>query len=360
MAFENVLNIMLPEQSGVPVHLTGHYGEHRAKGPHGGSDFNYVGGQNGVNLTNPTIHSPVAGEVTFVGGQYGTIKIRDAEGNSHQILHTQSQAVEVGGRIEIGDPIGAMGGRGPNGDSQYAQHVHYQLKDRNGNLLNPEEYWNNRKEKVIGTVRSLEASSADQAGVVLRQGESGSDVKHAQELLNKFGYRDSHGHPITGDGDFGQKTKEAVQAFQRAHGLSDDGVIGTKTMEALKKAEQSPLLSSPNHPDHRLYQQALAGVEKLPHDSFKNDQERQNAAASIAFEAKVSGLKEIDNVVLSNNGCGIFAVQGAMNDPAHHRIHLDKARAAMEPVEKSTVQIHQEITAPIQQLALEQRQIRIA
>ncbi len=350
MAFRDVLNIMLPEQSGSSPHITGHYGEHRAKGPHGGSDFNYEGGQSGINLTHPTIHAPISGEVTFVGGQYGTIKIRDADGNSHQILHTQDQTVEVGDRIEVGDPIGTMGGRGPNGASQYAQHVHYQLKDSQGNLLNPEEFWNNRR--IV--------SSAHRADDIFEQCEKGSEIKHIQELLNKFGYSDSHGHPIVVDGDFGQKTKEAVQAFQRAHDLNDDGVVGAKTLEALKKAEQSPLLSNPNHPDHKLYQQALAGIEKLPPNSFSNDLERQNAAASIAFEAKVSGLKQIDNVVLSSNGSGLFAVQGAMNDPAHHRIHLDKTQAATEPVEKSTVQIQQEIIAPAQQIEREQRQVRMA
>lgn len=194
----------------------------------------------------------------------------------------------------------------------------------------------------------------------VKKGEKGPDVKHIQELLNKFGYRDSHGNPITSDGDFGQKTKEAVQAFQRAHGLEDDGIIGARTMEALKRAEQSPLLSSPNHPDHRLYQQALSGIEKLPPNSFQNDLERQNAAATIVFEAKVSGLRQIDNVVLSNNGNGIFAIQGAMNDPAHHRIHIDKSHAVAEPIEKSTVQIQQDIQMPSQQIESEQRRVRMA
>lgn len=195
---------------------------------------------------------------------------------------------------------------------------------------------------------------------ILTKGESGSDVKHVQELLNKFGYHDSHGNPVASDGDFGQKTKQAVQAFQRAHGLEDDGIIGAKTMEALKRAEQSPLLSSPSHPDHRLYQQALAGIENLPQNSFQNDLERQNAAATMVFEAKVSGIRQIDNVVLSNNGNGIFAIQGAMNDPAHHRIHIDKNQAAAEPIEKSTVQIQQEIQIPAQQPENEQRRVRMA
>lgn len=212
-------------------------------------------------------------------------------------------------------------------------------------------------EAIASAVPKQSAALADS---LLEKGKSNSKVKHIQELLNKFGYHDTHGHALKPDGGFGQKTKEAVQAFQRAHGLDDDGVVGAKTLEALKKAEQSPLLSSPNHPDHALYEQALNGIEKLPPNSFRNEQERQNAAASVAFEAKISGLKQIDNVVLSANGSGLFAVQGAVNDPAHHRIHLDKNQAAIEPIEKSTVQIQQEIVASAQQVERDLRHMRMA
>jgi hypothetical protein len=108
------------------------------------------------------------------------------------------------------------------------------------------------------------------------------------------------------------------------------------------RADQTPLLSNPAHPDHALYRQALTGMEKLPTGTFRNEQERQNAAASVVFEAKVSGMNRIDNVALSTNGSGLFAVQGAMNDPAHQRIYLDKAQAAAQPIEKSTQQLQQE------------------
>nr|WP_228482200.1 peptidoglycan DD-metalloendopeptidase family protein [Lysobacter sp. H21R4] len=135
---------VLPARNGVYAHITGEYGEARASGPHGGVDFNYVGGQSGVNLTHPPVHAPIAGEVTFVGGQYGTIKILDGDGYSHEILHTNTQSVSVGADVSAGDPIGTMGGRGPNGASQYAQHVHYQMKDAAGKRVSPQEWWDNR------------------------------------------------------------------------------------------------------------------------------------------------------------------------------------------------------------------------
>lgn len=144
MSYTDVINTILPPQDANVVHITGHYGERRASGPHGGSDFNYVGGQSGINLEHPTAHSPVSGTVVFVGGQYGTIKIRDEFGNTHEILHTEAQLVEVDQVVALGTAIGTMGGRGPRGAEQYAQHVHYQLKDEHGRLLNPEDYWNQR------------------------------------------------------------------------------------------------------------------------------------------------------------------------------------------------------------------------
>ncbi len=93
------MRVVLPTSNGVSPHVTGRYGEHRGDHNHGGVDFNYVGGQNGINLRHPSVHSPVSGTVVApVGGQYGTVKIRDAEGNTHELLHLQTQTVKVGSR----------------------------------------------------------------------------------------------------------------------------------------------------------------------------------------------------------------------------------------------------------------------
>lgn len=143
MSFNDAMNRILPPSSGVFAHITSDFGENRVSGPHGGVDFNYQGGQSGINLTNPAINSPIGGTVIFVGGQYGTIKIKDKQGNSHEILHTNSQHVRIGQQVSAGDVIGTMGGSGPNGPDQYPQHVHYQMKDLQGQLINPQAWWDN-------------------------------------------------------------------------------------------------------------------------------------------------------------------------------------------------------------------------
>lgn len=101
-------------------------------------------------------------------------------------------------------------------------------------------------------------------------------------------------------------------------------------------------MSDPRHPDNALYQQAVKGLEQLGPSAFKDRQALENAAGATVFDAKASGLTRIDHVVQSSNGTGLFAVQGAPNDPAHQRVHLDNAQAVSEPIEKSTAQVQQE------------------
>ncbi len=200
-------------------------------------------------------------------------------------------------------------------------------------------------------------SQGPAAAALLATGMRGPEVMQLQETLSRFGHLDSQGRALTKDGDFGPHTQQAVQAYQQAHGLRADGVVGPQTLEALVKSKGAPLLSDPLHPDNALYQQAVKGMEQLGPQAFKNRQALENAAGVAVFEAKASGLTRIDHIVQSSNGTGLFAMQGAPNDPAHHRVHLDKAQAAAEPIEKSTVQVQQE-TRPGTQQAREQEQQR--
>ncbi len=67
---------------------------------------------------------------------------------------------------------------------------------------------------------------------LLRKGDSGSAVHNLQSRLNALGY--SCGAV---DGIFGNRTRDAVRAFQRDHGLSDDGIAGPLTFAALNSGQ---------------------------------------------------------------------------------------------------------------------------
>lgn len=145
MSFDIAMNFILPPCGGKKAHITAPFGEKRVSGPHKGVDFNYIGGQSGINMEHPAAFSPVDGKVIFSGGSFGTVKILDKKGFSHEILHLFSQNVKEGESVNAGvTQIGKMGGRGPQKIDQYAMHIHYQIKDSSGRIVNPQEWWANK------------------------------------------------------------------------------------------------------------------------------------------------------------------------------------------------------------------------
>lgn len=86
----------------------------------------------------------------------------------------------------------------------------------------------------------------------------------------------------------------------------------------------------------------MSKLEHLGPTAFADRRALENAAGSLAFEAKVSGLQRIDAVMQSKDGSGLFAVQGQPSDPAHQRIYTDKAAAAERPLEQSSNAVRQE------------------
>src|SRR5262245_15149113 len=132
MSWQDIMRRILPPIGGASPEVRSPYGDtNRPRGstnPHRGVDFTYRGsGFAKIKQIHPAIRSPVAGIVTNAGrGHYGTIAIRDANGFSHEILHTHSRHVAVGDPVAAGQLIGTMGNTGVESG---ASHVHYQLKD---------------------------------------------------------------------------------------------------------------------------------------------------------------------------------------------------------------------------------------
>jgi hypothetical protein len=65
----------------------------------------------------------------------------------------------------------------------------------------------------------------------IRPGDNGATVRTLQRALRQLGFA-----PGAVDGKFGQKTTDAVIAFQRAHQLTPDGLVGAKTAKAINQA----------------------------------------------------------------------------------------------------------------------------
>lgn len=384
-SFEDVMRVMLPPQSGTTPHMTSDFGPRSVVGGssnHQGVDFNYVGGQNGTNLTHPTVHSPVSGVVVYGEGQgsYGTVKIRDDQGNTHEILHLDSRSVRVTDpptRVEAGDPIGTMGGRGPDGANQYAQHVHYQVRDPGGTLVDPEAFWNNRARvqgETAPAARTEEAPAATTAAPttaapttaapttatptntpaperseamadgVLRERERGPEVGHYQRILADLGYVGADGKPVAVDEQFGRNTEFATRQFQRDERIDQLGVIGPKTQAALDAAGRE-LVTHPDNPNNALYTRMLEKVyEAEDGRGIPHGEHSRKVAAALTVEAIREGIQP-DKVELSKDGSLVRAVQfSAMGDRPELNRPTDAiatGQAAQQSIKESSEQVAQ-------------------
>jgi len=176
----------------------------------------------------------------------------------------------------------------------------------------------------------------------LQFGVHGSEARHLQATLSKLGYRDASGHALKPDGDFGDRTKEAVQAFQRAHGIDPIGVVGPQTRAALRQAEHHATPVDPAHPNHALHRQSIAAVHRLDASlGHHRDGHSERLEASVTRLAKENGLTRIDHVVMGAKG-NVFVVEGGLDDPARRVAHMPLQTALGTPVAESFRQLAQQ------------------
>ena len=86
--------------------------------------------------------------------------------------------------------------------------------------------------KGSGSSSSFSSSSSSSSklntAVTLQLNSNSTDVKKLQQRLDELGFYTGN---ITGN--FGEKTRDAVIAFQKAAGLTADGIAGKRTLEAI-------------------------------------------------------------------------------------------------------------------------------
>jgi peptidoglycan hydrolase-like protein with peptidoglycan-binding domain len=252
----------------------------------------------------------------------------------------------------------------------------------------------------------------------LTHGERGDGVRRLQEALNGANIRDAQDKPLPTTGYYGDMTQAAVRQYQEREGLPVTGRAGPETLTALgilpaqqqnqSPAEQQPtqqqptqqqptqqqptqqqptqqqptessqpppvlpqpsqtdrpLISNPNHPDHRLYQQAVSNLEQLgPSGGFASREALEKAAAAVAADAKASGLSDITHVsrTQGSNGQGfLVAVQGDPTNPASKNSYVDYNQAVNQTVEQSSRMAEANKPVQDQQPAQQQEQNRMA
>lgn len=204
-------------------------------------------------------------------------------------------------------------------------------------------YYSPTMQKAIGHT----LSRADDG--ILEQGDSGEVVRTLQTALATLGNRDAHDPALKADGDFGPSTRSAVETFQREHHLLVDGKVGARTRRALDLAMRQREsvavipLDDLRHPDHLLYQQALAGVHRVDAQLGRHpDTHSENLAVALTVAARRQDLDRIDQVMLSGDGERAFVLQDGLWARMAHVQTADAVRTSVIDSSVAWTQAHQQ------------------
>ena len=168
----------------------------------------------------------------------------------------------------------------------------------------------------------------------LEAGERGDEVGALQQRLTDLGYWLG-----TADGTYGQLTRQAVMAFQKAQGLSRDGIAGAATLAALDAASRpAPRLPSGSHLEIDLARQLLLVVEGgqtryVLNTSTGNGEAYANPgggtavattpAGTFSIYRQIDGLREapLGTLYRPKYFTGGIAIHGSGSIPAHPASH---------------------------------------
>jgi len=151
-----------------------------------------------------------------------------------------------GVRVNAGDVVGWVGDSG-NAENT-APHLHFELYDTEGVLVNPYDALRAAQGIPVCTVDQVPDISELLDGTgLLKRGAEGGDVRALQSFLDAFDLR-----PGQVDGIFGRKTRRAVKRFQDWRGLTIDGVVGPITRGEIGYVKSLADKASVLDPDGRI------------------------------------------------------------------------------------------------------------
>ncbi len=179
---------------------------------------------------------------------------------------------------------------------------------------------------AYAAVRSQSAADTAQTAVVetavLRQGDTGGEVKEVQRRLKMWGYYSGNV-----DGIFGSGTKKAVTAFQKKNGLTADGIVGKATYAALGMNDSYNVLdgsssgskSSSSYTSSDLYLTAKAIYAEGRGESY---------TGQVAIGAVI--MNRVKSPSFPNTVAGVIYQKGAFTAVADGQINLEPNQTAYD------------------------------
>ena len=195
----------------------------------------------------------------------------------------------------------------------------------------PQQYGAIAAELQAGRINRSQA--LDQIAEVFKT-ETPSVGPHANYELYYGAYYDQHIAPSQ------RRRRPEPELDAERNAVADR--VGTPADDSPSLHRVPSSTAEPSDADRSLYMQIRAGVERLDAEHGKPwDESSQRMSASLLVLAKEQGLLRVDHVVLNNptenlaRGERVFIVEGAMDDPAHRRGHMNTVDALRAPEAES-------------------------
>ena len=195
------------------------------------------------------------------GAAGNMVTIDHGNGLTSTYMHLDKIHAKVGQKVpEDIEVIGTMGRTG-NTPKAGDTHLHFEIR-KNGEAVDPMPYLKGAKDLDFPAAAKTE----------LKHGDKGAQVEQLQTRLSDLGYTDAAGKKLKPDSDFGDRTKEAVEQFQRENGMKVTGVADKETMRLVEKgmtrhaAADGELKPGEKGPDVRGLQQNLIDLKMTGQD----------------------------------------------------------------------------------------------
>jgi peptidoglycan hydrolase-like protein with peptidoglycan-binding domain len=124
---------------------------------------------------------------------------------------------------------------------------------------------------------------------ILQRGSKGEEVRATQLALRALDY------PITADGDFGRKTRDAVKSFQKAANITSDGIVGAGTRAAINQRLSANTAGATPKPSENLFSELLADEMQK-----ETNLSKELMKASKNFDSKKQEVADLEAVISGN------------------------------------------------------------
>lgn len=267
-----------------------------------------------------------------------TVVIQHANGLQTVYAHLDGINVRVGQDVERTTQIGTMGRTG-NTPARGDTHLHFEIREgANG--------------------QPLTGRAVDPRRYLHFEGETSQRVGEIQQHLQRLDIRDGRGQPVRADMGYGDRTREAVENFQRSRGIEVTGIVDPSTLDALRRAQpqQRSAGTEPRaaqaedrshaHAElgtdlrdralaHPMVRQAVAALAS-EQPGMASDQ-RLAIAVALADQGTRRGFSRVDGVAPGPNGSW-FAIEGSRQREDFQQVPATREQIA-QPLDRQVASL---------------------